>query len=294
MSAAAVTAPAVGIIGGSGLYDLEGLEGREERRVETPFGDPSDAFVTGTYRGVRLFFLPRHGRGHRLLPSEIPFRANIWALKQLGATHVVSISAVGSMKEAIAPGDVVVVDQFFDRTRARPQTFFGRGIVAHVAFADPVCPVLSGVLAEAAAADGVRVHRGGTYLCIEGPQFSTRAESRIYRQWGVDVIGMTNLPEARLAREAELCYATLALVTDYDCWHESEAAVSVELVVETLTKNVAAAKRIVAEAVARIPAERRCPCPNALAQAILTQRHLIPPEVRRDLAPLLGRYLGHS
>ncbi len=285
----------VGIIGGSGLYDLDGLEGREERRVETPFGDPSDAFVTGTYRGVRLLFLPRHGRGHRLLPSELPFRANIWGLKRLGATHVVSISAVGSMKEAIAPGDVVVVDQFFDRTRARPQTFFGRGVVAHVAFADPVCPVLSGVLADAAeAAGGVRVHRGGTYLCIEGPQFSTRAESRIYRQWGVDVIGMTNLPEAKLAREAELCYATLALVTDYDCWHESEEAVSVGLVVETLMKNVAAAKRIVAAAVPRIPAERSCPCPDALAHVVMTQRSLIPPDVRRDLAPLLDRYLGRD
>jgi 5'-methylthioadenosine phosphorylase len=288
-------APVIGIIGGSGLYDLEGLEGRAEHRVETPFGAPSDAFISGTYKGVRLLFLPRHGRGHRLLPSELPFRANIWALKTLGATHVISASAVGSMKEGIAPGDIVIVDQFVDRTNGRPQTFFGRGVVAHVAFADPVCPDLSRVLVEAgAAAGGVRVHRGGTYLCIEGPQFSTRAESRIYRQWGVDVIGMTNLPEAKLAREAELCYATMALVTDYDCWHESEADVSVELVVETLTKNVAAAKRIIGEAVPRVPPERTCPCAHALRHAVMTPPNLIPPDVRRDLARLLDPYLGRN
>ncbi len=286
---------AIGIIGGSGLYDLEGLEGREERRVETPFGAPSDAFISGTYKGVRLLFLPRHGRGHRLLPSELPFRANIWALKTLGATHVISVSAVGSMKEAIAPGDVVIVDQFVDRTKGRPHTFFGRGVVAHVAFADPVCPDLSRVLVEAGeSAGGVRVRRGGTYLCIEGPQFSTRAESRIYRQWGVDVIGMTNLPEAKLAREAELCYATMALVTDYDCWHESEADVSVELVIETLTKNVAAAKRIIGEAAPRVSPERKCPCAHALRHAVMTPRNLIPPDVRRDLAPLLDPYFGRG
>ncbi|HWP35729.1 MAG TPA: S-methyl-5'-thioadenosine phosphorylase [Thermodesulfobacteriota bacterium] len=288
-----MSAPVVAVIGGSGLYDLEGLEARREERVETPFGEPSDALITGLYRGRRVVFLPRHGRGHRLLPSELPSRANIWALKRVGVTHVLSVSAVGSMREELAPGDLVVVDQFVDRTRGRPQTFFGRGLVAHVAFADPVCPVLSRIVAEAAeAAAGARVHRGGTYLCIEGPQFSTRAESRIYRQWGVDVIGMTNLPEAKLAREAELCYATLALVTDYDCWHAAEAPVSVDRVVETLMRNVAAAKRVVAEAVVRVPAERTCPCPTALRDAILTERTRIPPEVRRELAPLLEPYLG--
>jgi 5'-methylthioadenosine phosphorylase len=306
---------AIGIIGGSGLYDLEGLEGREEVRLETPFGDPSDAFVRGTYRGAHLLFLPRHGRGHRLLPSEVPFRANVWGMRKLGATHVISASAVGSMKESIAPGDVVVVDQFVDRTDGRPRSFFGRGVVGHVAFADPVCPVLAGALAGAAeavaaagatgsgtahargragAGGGLRVHRGGAYLCIEGPQFSTRAESRVYRQWGVDVIGMTNLPEARLAREAELCYATLALVTDYDCWHESEEAVSVEMVIETLSKNVAAARRVVAEAVSRVPRRRECGCPSALRHAVMTDRARIPAETRRDLALFLDPYLGQS
>jgi 5'-methylthioadenosine phosphorylase len=286
---------AIGIIGGSGLYDLEGLEGREEVRLETPFGGPSDAFITGSYCGARLLFLPRHGRGHRLLPSEVPFRANIWGMRRLGATHLISASAVGSMTEAIAPGDVVIVDQFFDRTDGRPRSFFGRGIVGHVAFADPVCPVLAGVVGDAAAAaGGVKVHRGGTYLCIEGPQFSTRAESRIYRRWGVDVIGMTNLPEARLAREAELCYATMALVTDYDCWHETEKPVSVELVIQTLTRNVAAAKRIIAESVTRVPAARACACATALRDAVMTNRALIPADARRDLALFLDPYLGQA
>lgn len=292
---APATGPVIGIIGGSGLYDLEGLEGREEIRLDTPFGPPSDAFITGTYKGARLLFLPRHGRGHRLLPSELPFRANIWGLRKLGATHVISASAVGSMKEGIHPGDVVIVDQFFDHTKARPQTFFGRGVVGHVAFADPVCPVLAGALYEGVvAAGGITAHRGGTYLCIEGPQFSTRAESRIYRQWGVDVIGMTNLPEAKLAREAELCYATMALVTDYDCWHEEEDAVSVEAVIAVLMRNVAAAKRIVAETVPRVSARRDCGCPTALKDAVMTQRHLIPDATRRDLALFLDPYLGGS
>ncbi len=297
-----MTAPVIGIIGGSGLYDLEGLEGREEVRLDTPFGPPSDAFITGTYKGVRLLFLPRHGRGHRLLPSELPFRANVWGMRRLGATHVISASAVGSMKEGIHPGDVVIVDQFFDRTKGRPQTFFGRGVVGHVTFADPVCPVLAGVLyegaksalAQAGAAGGAPVHRGGTYICIEGPQFSTRAESRIYREWGVDVIGMTNLPEAKLAREAELCYATMALVTDYDCWHEEEADVSVESVIAVLMQNVAAARRIITETVPRVSGRRDCGCPTALKHAVMTQRHLIPEGTRRDLALFLDPYLGGS
>ncbi len=288
-----MTAPVIGIIGGSGLYDLEGLEGREEIRLDTPFGPPSDAFIAGTYKGVRLLFLPRHGRGHRLLPSELPFRANIWGMRKLGATHVISASAVGSMKEGIHPGDIVIVDQFVDRTKDRPATFFGKGVVGHVGFADPVCPVLAGVLHEGAvAAGGVTVHRGGTYICIEGPQFSTRAESRIYRQWGVDVIGMTNLPEAKLAREAELCYATMALVTDYDCWHDEEDDVTVEAVVAVLMKNVAAAKRIIAETVPRISGRRDCGCKTALEHAVMTRPDLIPFETRRDLALFLDPYLG--
>jgi 5'-methylthioadenosine phosphorylase len=286
---------AIGIIGGSGLYDLDGLEGREEIRLATPFGAPSDAFISGTYKGQRLLFLARHGRGHRLTPTELPFRANIWGMRRLGATHVISASAVGSMKESIAPGDVVIVDQFVDRTVERPRTFFGRGVVGHVSFADPVCPLLAGALADGArAAGGVKVHRGGTYVCIEGPQFSTRAESRIFRQWGVDVIGMTNLPEARLAREAELCYATMALVTDYDCWHETEEAVSVEMVIETLTKNVTAAKRIVAETLGRVPERRSCGCGTALRHAVMTNRALIPADVRNDLGLFLDPYLGQA
>ena len=243
----------VGIIGGSGLYAMEGLREVQEVRVDTPFGPPSDAFVTGTLEGRRVAFLSRHGRGHRIMPSELNFRANIYGMKLLGAEWIISASAVGSMREEYRPRDIVIPDQFFDRTKARVSTFFGDGLVAHVGFADPTCRVLGGILFRAGQQAGARVHRDGTYLCIEGPQFSTRAESRIYRTWGVDVIGMTNLQEAKLAREAEICYATLALVTDYDVWHETEADVTVEAVVAVLTDNVEMAKRIVRTALPMLP-----------------------------------------
>lgn len=282
----------VGVIGGSGLYGLDGLADVGEVRVDTPFGPTSDAFVTGTLGGVRMVFVPRHGRGHRFSPSEVPYRANLWALKKLGVTHVVSVSAVGSMREDVHPGDIVVADQFFDRTRGRASTFFEGGIVAHVSFADPVCPVLAEDLYQAAVELGLRVHKGGTYLCMEGPAFSTRAESRIYRQWGVDVIGMTNLPEAKLAREAELPYATLALVTDYDCWHTSEADVSVEAVIAVLKTNVEHAKAVLARAVPKIrPFSPASPAWEALRYAIMTSPQSIPAEVKERLAPLVSRYV---
>lgn len=282
----------VGIIGGSGLYAIEGLADVREIAVETPFGAPSDALTLGTLRGVPVAFLPRHGRGHRISPSELNVRANIFALKKLGVEFVISVSAVGSMREDIAPLDVVIPDQLVDRTRARPSTFFGQGIVVHVGFADPYCPVLSDVLYEAARAAGARVHKGGTYICIEGPQFSTKAESRIYRQWGVDVIGMTNIPEATLAREAEMCYATLAMVTDYDVWHAAHDTVTADLIIANLLRNVDTAKQAIVEALPRIPQVRTCACQHALADAIVTDRSMIPERVRRDLAPLLAKYLG--
>ncbi|MFQ5895692.1 MAG: S-methyl-5'-thioadenosine phosphorylase [Nitrospinota bacterium] len=292
MSASAGPGPLVGVIGGSGLYSMPELEEVEEAALETPFGSPSSPYVLGRLGGRRLAFLPRHGRGHRLMPSEIPFRANLYGFKALGAGWVISVSAVGSMREEIAPGEVVVPDQFFDRTRQRPSTFFGGGVVAHVGMADPVCPVLSERLAGAAERAGAKVHRGGTYLCIEGPQFSTRAESHVFRSWGVSVIGMTNLPEARLAREAELCYATLALVTDYDCWHEREEDVTVEAVVARLQQNVRLAQRIIAEAAPTLGPERPCGCGEALAGAILTDPAAIDPEARRRLDLLAGKYLS--
>jgi 5'-methylthioadenosine phosphorylase len=280
------------VIGGSGLYEMEGLRGAQEMVVETPFGMPSDAFVVGTLGDVRMAFLPRHGRGHRLMPGEIPFRANIWALKKLGMERVLAISAVGSMREDIAPGDIVVVDQFFDRTRgSRHSTFFGEGCVAHVHFADPVCHELWGIAGDSSEAVGARTHRGGTYICMEGPAFSTRAESRIYRKWGADVIGMTNLQEARLAREAELCYSTLALATDYDCWHETEEDVSIEAVIKVLLSNVERAKRIIHDVARRLPAERACKCGEALANAILTQPDAIPPATAAKLDLLIGKYV---
>ncbi|MBI4577752.1 MAG: S-methyl-5'-thioadenosine phosphorylase [Planctomycetes bacterium] len=282
--------PVLGIIGGSGLYEMEGLEEVEERWVGTPWGAPSDAIVTGRLGGVRLAFLPRHGRGHRVAPSELNVLANIHALRQLGACWVISVSAVGSMREGICPGDMVVPDQLVDRTRARPSSFFGEGCVAHVAFADPYCPRLRRSVVEAAGRSGATVHDGGTYVCIEGPQFSTRAESRLYRQWGADVIGMTALPEARLAREAELCYATLALSTDYDCWHEGEPDVSVEGVVAVIRRNVEASRRIIREVVGALPA-RDCPCGRALEHAIMTSPDRIPPATRERLALLVDRYL---
>jgi 5'-methylthioadenosine phosphorylase len=281
----------VGVIGGSGLYEIQGLESVEEIELATPFGAPSDSYVTGVVGGVRMVFLPRHGRGHRILPTEINFRANIWGLKKLGVTRIVSISAVGSMREDIAPGDFVVVDQFFDRTRHRQDTFFGDGVVAHVMFADPVCPEVRRALIEAGAHLGLRMHDGGTYINMEGPQFSTRAESRIYRGWGVDVIGMTNLQEARLAREAELCYATVAMATDYDCWHESHEDVSVEAILAVMSRNVGNARRLVAATTPRLARARECACGHALATAILTAPDRIPPEARERLNLLIGKYI---
>ena len=284
--------PTLGVIGGSGLYELPGLSAIERVRLETPFGDPSDEFVIGRLGGTRLVFLPRHGRGHRLLPSELPFCANLYGMKQLGAEWVVAVSAVGSLREEIAPGHVVVPDQFIDRTRGRRSTFFGGGIVAHVQFADPVCPVLSGALATAARGEGATVHAGGVYLCMEGPQFSTRAESHLYRSWGAHVIGMTNLQEAKLAREAEICYATMALVTDYDCWHETAESVSVEQIFGYLKANAEMAQRILRLAVPRAAARKRdCPCSNALQFAIVTDRAQIPAEIKRKLAPIIGKYI---
>ena len=281
----------IAIIGGSGLYEMEGLEDVQSVSVKTPFGDPSDEIVVARLGDKRIAFLPRHGRGHRIMPTEVNSRANIFALKTLGVERIISISAVGSMRENIAPLHVVVPDQLLDRTRARQNTFFGNGIVVHIGFADPFCPDLSKIVAKAAADCGSTVHVGGTYVCIEGPQFSTKAESRVYRQWGVDVIGMTALPEAKLAREAEICYATLAFVTDYDVWHESEEAVSVELIVGNLLKNVKLAKRIIKEAIPLIPDSRDCECPRALQNAIITQRERIPARIREDLAPIIGRYV---
>jgi 5'-methylthioadenosine phosphorylase len=283
--------PAIGIIGGSGLYDMAELTDREERSVTTPFGDPSGPFVVGTLRGRRVAFLARHGVGHRILPSELNFRANIYALKVLGVERILSASAVGSLKEAYAPLHIVVPDQFFDRTTRRVSTFFGRGLVAHVGFAHPVCPVLSSVAADSVEAVGAVVHRGGTYVNMEGPQFSTLAESKLYRSWGMDVIGMTNLQEAKLAREAEICYATLALVTDYDCWHPDHDSVTVDLIVATLMQNAATAQKAITEAVSRLGGERTCACKDALASAIITRPEHIPADVRAQLAPIVQKYL---
>jgi 5'-methylthioadenosine phosphorylase len=281
----------LGIIGGSGLYEMGGLEGLEETQVDTPFGAPSDAIVSGRLGDTRLLFLPRHGRGHRIPPHRVNYRANVLALKMLGAEQVVSVSAVGSMREDVHPGDLVLVDQFIDRTRSRPSTFFDDdGVVAHVELAEPVDAALMDALHRACTAVGARVHRGGTYVCIEGPQFSTRAESELYRSWGVSVIGMTNLPEARLAREAELPYATMALVTDYDCWHQTEQAVSVEAVLAVMHKNVATAQAVLRELAKDLPDPSTRPASSALAHAILTAPDRITPEARARLAPLLGKY----
>ena len=288
-----MTTARIGIIGGSGLYQMPELKDVEEVPVETPFGPPSDAFIVGTLEGVRVAFLPRHGRGHRLLPTELPFRANVYAMKLLGVERILSASAVGSLQEQYAPLDMVIPEQFFDRTRARAResTFFGEGIVAHVTFAHPVCRDLGDVLEESCKAAGVNVHRGGTYLCMEGPAFSTKAESNVYRGWGMDVIGMTNLQEAKLAREAEICYATLALVTDYDCWHEGHDAVSVEAVVEYLNKNVRNAQVIMREAVRRLAArERPCECGSALKNAIFTPPDLWPEATTKRLEAVIKKY----
>jgi len=288
-----MTTAQIGIIGGSGLYQMPELKDVEEVRVETPFGSPSDAFIIGTLEGVRVAFLPRHGRGHRFTPSELPFRANIYAMKLLGVERILSASAVGSLQEQYAPLDMVIPDQFFDRTRARAHesTFFGSGIVAHVTFAHPVCGELGDVLEASCGAAGVKAHRGGTYLCMEGPAFSTKAESNVYRSWGMDVIGMTNLQEAKLAREAEICYATLALVTDYDCWHEDHDAVSVEAVVEYLNRNVRNAQIIMRESVKRLSEKPRgCSCGAALKNAIFTAPDLWPETTTKKLEAVIKKY----
>ena len=281
----------LGVLGGSGLYRMAALTSVREERLRTPFGEPSDAFVLGRLGERDVIFLARHGRGHRLSPTEINYRANLCGFKMLGVERVVSISAVGSLREELRPLDVVLPDQFIDRTRQRVSTFFGGGVVAHVSFADPVCAELRGLLAQAARATGVRLHDGGTYLCMEGPQFSTRAESHLYRSWKADVIGMTNLQEAKLAREAELCYATAAMVTDYDCWKEDEAPVTVDEIVARLGENAENAQAIVARALAALPATRGCGCGDALKNAILTDRAQIGPEARERLRPIAGRWL---
>jgi len=282
----------IGIIGGSGLYEMGGVTDAHEVAVETPFGPPSDVLVLGTLEGRQVAFLPRHGRGHRISPSEINFRANVYALKSIGVERILSVSAVGSLKEKYAPLHMVIPDQFVDRTFARPSTFFGRGLVAHVAFAHPFCGDLGRVLGTAARAAGATVHEGGTYICIEGPQFSTRAESELYRSWGMDIIGMTNLQEARLAREAEICYSTLAMVTDYDCWHPDHDAVTVDQIIQNLVTNAAAARNVLRETVKNVPSgPRRCECASALSHALITAPETVPPQVKLDLAPIIGKYV---
>ena len=282
----------IGVIGGSGLYEMEGLRNVKEVKIKTPFGSPSDAYVTGNLGNVKMVFLPRHGRGHRFTPSEINYRANIYGMKKLGVEWLISVSAVGSMKEEIAPGHIVIVDQFFDRTSKRVSTFFGNGITGHVEFGEPVCGNLSGVLYDAAKKTGATAHKGGTYICIEGPQFSTKAESMTYRKWGVDVIGMTNIPEAKLAREAEICYATVALSTDYDCWHSTEEPVTVEMILSTLKKNVSIAKDIIRNAAPMVSRRRACKCATALKYAVVTDVKKIPKKTKKDLSLFFGKYLG--
>ncbi len=283
----------IGVIGGSGLYQMDGLSEVEERAITTPFGDPSDAVVVGTLEGVRVAFIARHGRGHRITPTEVNYRANIFALKALGVEQVVSISACGSLREHLHPGEVVIPDQLFDFTKRRAYTFFGGGLVAHVGVAEPFCPHLSALLADTVEQSGGTVYRGGRFITIEGPRFSTRGESLTYRAWGMDIIGMTTSPEAFLAREAEMCYAVMAHVTDYDVWHESEEAVSVEAVIRVLQQNTALAQRAIRLLIHRLTvAERDCDCQNSMATAIITRRDLIPEEVKESLAPIVGKYLG--
>ena len=282
---------AIGVIGGSGLYQMPELAGVREMGIKTPFGKTSDPLIRGRLGGVDLIFLPRHGKGHRWLPTEINFRANIFALKKLGVERIISVSAVGSLREEIAPGHLVVPDQFIDRTTQRPSTFFGRGVVAHVSLAHPFCSDLSKVLVTAARQEGAEVHSGGTYVCMEGPQFSTRAESQLYRAWGAHVIGMTNLQEAKLAREAEICFGTLALATDYDCWNEQAADVEIEHVLTVLKQNVALAQRTIARASAELSEPRSCGCASALKDAIITERTRIPKKIRAELQPIIGKYL---
>ncbi|HEX9265018.1 MAG TPA: S-methyl-5'-thioadenosine phosphorylase [Candidatus Binatia bacterium] len=283
--------PIIGVIGGSGLYRMSELERLREVEIKTPFGKPSDRLIRGRLGETELVFLPRHGKGHRWLPTEINFRANIFAFKKLGVERIISVSAVGSLSQEIAPGHLVVPDQFIDRTTQRPSTFFGRGLVAHVSLADPYCKALSEILIDAARAEGAQVHAGGTYICMEGPQFSTRAESRMYRSWGAHVIGMTNLQEAKLAREAEICFGTLALATDYDCWNEDAGDVQIEHVLAVLKRNVDLAQRTIRQAVARLTALRSCACASALKDAIITERARIPKKLRADLRPIVGKYL---
>ena len=282
---------AIGVIGGSGLYQMPELVGVREVEVKTPFGKTSDPLIRGRLGRVDLIFLPRHGKGHRWLPTEINFRANIFALKKLGVERIISVSAVGSLREEIAPGHLVVPDQFIDRTTQRPSTFFGRGVVAHVSLANPFCGELSKVLVKTARQEGADVHSGGTYLCMEGPQFSTRAESHLYRSWGAHVIGMTNLQEAKLAREAEICFGTLALATDYDCWNDQAGDVEIEHVLTVLKQNVALAQRTIARAAAELSAPRSCGCVSALKDAIITERARIPKKIRAELQPIIGKYL---
>ncbi|MCC6545078.1 MAG: S-methyl-5'-thioadenosine phosphorylase [Nitrospirae bacterium] len=281
----------IGVVGGSGLYQMDGLEGIEEVTVNTPFGDPSDNFIVGKLMGRKVAFLSRHRRGHAVQPSDINFRANIYGMKKLGVSRIISVSAVGSMKEDIHPEDIVIPDQFYDNTKRRISTFFGDGIVAHVSLADPVCSDLAGILYNSAVKIGAKVHNGGVYICIEGPQFSSRGESYIYKNWGVDIIGMTNVTEAKLAREAELCYSTIALVTDYDCWHMEEEAVTTDAIIAILNKNVDISKKIIKEAVGRVSTDSGCGCRNALKDAIITSREGIPSETREKLGLIIGKYI---
>jgi 5'-methylthioadenosine phosphorylase len=282
----------IGIIGGSGLYSMPGFEAQEEVRLTTPFGDPSDAYIAGRLEGKQVAFLARHGRGHRLTPSELNFRANIFGMKLLGVERIVSLSAVGSLKEEHAPLDFVIPDQFFDRTRGRISTFFGNGVVGHISFSDPICGELAEVVHNSAQQISINSKRGGTYLCMEGPAFSTRAESNIYRSWGMDVIGMTNLQEAKLAREAEICYVTVAMVTDYDCWHSEHEAVTVDQIIQTLNQNAQNACNLVRHVVARMPKDRTCKCGSALKHAIMTDSSAVPQKTKDDLRPIIGKYIG--
>jgi 5'-methylthioadenosine phosphorylase len=285
-----VNLPKIGVIGGSGLYSMPGFTGQREVTMETPFGAPSDNYIVGQLEGQEVAFLARHGRGHRISPSELNFRANIFGMKSLGVERIVSLSAVGSLKEEHKPLDFVIPDQFVDRTRGRISTFFGEGLVAHVSFADPVCPQLAATVDQAAREAGVSVKKGGTYICMEGPMFSTKAESNLYRSWGMDVIGMTNLQEAKLAREAEICYVTVAMVTDYDCWHPEHDAVEVSDIIRVLTQNAANAARVVAGSVRGMPVERTCKCGSSLAHALITEKKLVPEATIRKLEPIVGKY----
>ncbi|MBF0279210.1 MAG: S-methyl-5'-thioadenosine phosphorylase [SAR324 cluster bacterium] len=282
----------VGVIGGSGLYNLPGITNVNEEKITTPFGEASDLFISGTLHDIPVVFLPRHGKGHRITPTEIPFRANIWGMKKLGVTHLISVSAVGSLKEEIVPGHIVLPDQFIDRTRQRVSTFFGNGIVGHVQFGDPVCQNLLKYVAKASKTVGASFHQGGTYICMEGPAFSTRAESNLYRSWGASVIGMTNIQEAKLAREAEMCFSTIALATDYDCWHQSEEEVTVDQILQVMHNNIETSKKILSETLKILPAERPCSCGSALKYGIVTSAEMIPEKVLSDLEIIVGKYLS--